>query len=192
MHPGAFSIQKRCSRLGTISALPPRGTGFRTPRQGGGPPSPHPNRRTALPDLHTGSEERAEKHSSRSRMQIVPAPFPCSLPLLHGSVHAPVLPKANVSRQRLFVTLVKPACTQAEHCSPLAQRCQQLAGLPLLAHCGSCVFLPTTLHSLWQEQPALLVPRYNSWPLVLHRRVGSSCAGPACSSTASPLCQLQC
>lgn len=140
----------------------------------------------------TGSEERAEKHSSRSGMQIVPTPFPCSLPLLHGSVHAPVLPKANVSRQRLFVTLVKPACTQAEHCSPLAQRCQQLAGLPLLAHCGSCVFLPTTLHSLWQEQPALLVPRYNSWPLVLHRRVGSGCAGPACSSTASPLCQLQC
>lgn len=45
----------------------------------------------------------------------------------------------------------------------------------------------------WQEQPALLVPRYNSWPLVLNKRVGSGCAGPGCcrSGSASLLCQLQ-
>lgn len=45
----------------------------------------------------------------------------------------------------------------------------------------------------WQEQPALLVPGYNSWPLVLNKRVGSGCAGPGCcrSSSASLLCQPQ-
>lgn len=35
---------------------------------------------------------------------------PLCLALLHGSVHTPALPKANVRKQRLFVTLFKPVC----------------------------------------------------------------------------------
>lgn len=149
-----------------------------------------------LPDLPWLAAQKVRKGQKSpaagngSGRQISAALFSFSLPFLHSSVHEPALPKAKVSRQRLFVTLIKPACTQAEHCSPLAQGCQHLAGLRLLAHCGSCVFLPTTLHSLWQQQPALLVPHYNSWPLVLHQKVGSGCAGPGCSSTVSPLCPL--
>lgn len=76
-----------------------------------------------LPWLTAQEVKKGQKSTaagSGSGMQITPAPFPCSLLLLHGSVHAPVLSKGNVSRQRLFVTLVKPPCTQAEHCSPLA------------------------------------------------------------------------
>ena len=35
---------------------------------------------------------------------------PLCLALLHGFVHTPALPKANVRKQRLFVTLFKPMC----------------------------------------------------------------------------------
>lgn len=119
--------------------------------------------------------------------------------------------RSRAQSTELFVTLIKHTCKQAygraqglgaahpqqglstssrgswQRLAPL------LTGMPALACCGSCVFLLQTPSSLWQEQPALLVPRYNSWPLVLNKRVGSGCAGPGCcrSGSASLLCQSQ-
>lgn len=103
-HPEAFSIQKRCSHPGMISALQPRGCWLQNPQAGRWPSITTAQKEDCAPKPHladsTGSEERAEKHSSRQWEWDTnrSSPIPCSLLLLHVSVHVPVLPKGNVEQ----------------------------------------------------------------------------------------------
>lgn len=66
---------------------------------------------------------------------------PLCLALLHGSVHTPALLKANVTKQRLFVTLLKPVCKGVWGCAAgltyIAE--QRLQEGPVLATAALCV-----------------------------------------------------